>query len=397
MFQVSNAEIISSSVSTPLQEWLEARGFQFNPFTILEASADPRLQRYLIGHEAFSAVWGNWPAFAFAPAGGGKTALRAWVFQACWVGQETNRPFPIPYSVPYLQWEYALPSIDDHLNALLLEGARYLLLALAHRPHWFLRLDDNSRRLVRTVLEWNLPGPLNFFLEPLRESRSLHLLRADFPPAFLPPQVPEEAELIAFLNVLEETEGTNIVPGVLERWDGLIEVLHEVLSLPATYILLDGLDAVWETSSDPQMAVEYLSPLLPLARSWAARRIYLKAFLPAETRPILEKRAPSAFQSIQSVLLEWNPALLAEVVRRRVYVASNGAYGSLEPLATPNLRDIETILARQISPLPREMLVLTHDVLATCAQRGPEARITSEDVKTALHKYEDSRPEFAKI
>jgi hypothetical protein len=90
--------------SSGVPEWLRWAGFRFDPFGPLDAAADPHLSEYLVGHEVFARVWGDGISWVFAPAGGGKTALRISVMQACWIGQETNRPFPIPYVPPFLAW-----------------------------------------------------------------------------------------------------------------------------------------------------------------------------------------------------------------------------------------------------------------------------------------------------
>ncbi|RMD58695.1 hypothetical protein D6833_12620, partial [Candidatus Parcubacteria bacterium] len=175
---------------------------------------------------------------------------------------------------------------------------------------------------------------------------------------------------------------------VEEKWQALLDALFTALGVPAVYILLDGLDGVWETSTDPRTAVQILTPLLSALPSWSARRVYLKAFLPLEIHSILKQTHTDLLRKTHTTSLEWNPALLAEIVRRRVYVASKGAFGSLGPLATPDLHDLETLLAREVPQLPREMLVLTRRVLHETARRGPEARITAADIREAVAWYQ---------
>src|SRR5215510_6480057 len=81
------------------QSWLRELGLRFDPFKYLEASADPRLGDYVIGQEAFAVAWDDAPALVFAPAGGGKTAMRLYATRACWVGLGGAHPFPIPYTL----------------------------------------------------------------------------------------------------------------------------------------------------------------------------------------------------------------------------------------------------------------------------------------------------------
>jgi predicted dinucleotide-utilizing enzyme len=91
--------------------------------------------------------------------------------------------------------------------------------------------------------------------------------------------------------------------------------------------------------------------------------------------------------------IRWDPAQLAEVIRRRVYVASEGAFGSLDAIASPALRDVETILAGAALPLPREILVLTRRVLREHVEReGSDGKIQEEDVRIAIEWYNQYRP-----
>ena len=378
-----------------LRNWLKAIGFSFDPFALLEASADARLSSYLVGHEAHYSAWGDWPAFIFAPAGGGKTALRAQIAQVCWIGQETNRPFPLPYTIPFLKWSGAGASAEDHLAAISQAGALHLLLTLSHRPHWFFRLSQDERRLVRRVLGLSLPGPLETFLDPCQQTASLQPLRERFAPAFLPPDPPGTATLMRFCETLIAT-----APGILrpvsgyEQWHNLIDVLCNVLRLPSVYLLLDGLDAVPETSLDPETGAQYLRPLLKMLPEWNQARFFLKAFLPLEVFTALKQQDNFLLNGAPQITLKWPPTLLAEMIRRRVYVASSGAYGSLGPLFSPDVRDVETLLARTVPPLPREMLMLTRQVLFEHVQRDHTESIQAAEIDQAVQHYLREKPEL---
>lgn len=378
-----------------LQSWLDTAGFLFNPFLLLEASADSRLSSYLVGHEAFSAAWGNWHSFVFAPAGGGKTALRVHVAQSCWVGQDINRPFPILYSPPFLKWGHVTPVFGDHLAALVESGALSLLLILVHRPHWFLRLGVSARQKVSTILDWCLPGSLESYLQPCLGTKSLEPLSGDFPAAFLPPEPPQAEILLEFCHtILSPVRSRLSVQSIEDKWNALIEILLKILQVPEVYILLDGIDSIQETASDPIAAAACLSPLLDELPIWAERHIYLKAFLPEELyETVLSWQ--SLPKQAHSIKIHWTPDLLAEVVRRRIYVASQGVYNSLSPLAAPDLRDIEILLAREVIPLPREMLVITQRVLTEWTKRQSESpRIELVDVEHAIGWYKKNRPDI---
>lgn len=384
-----------SSDSGALSAWLEWLGLRFDPFGPLDAAADPRLGEYLVGHEVFARAWGDWPSWIFAPPGGGKTALRVRTAQACWVGQETNRPFPISYTPPFLSWGHASPSLDDHLAALARTGAMVLLLALAYRPHWLLRLGAETRRTVKNVLDWNLPGPLDSYLARCRRPDGLRLLHEALGSTFALPDPPDGDTLLRWCDTLDTTPGDGSSPAPSVRWEALCKVLLEVLQFRSIYVLADGLDAAPEAMAEPQVVADCLVPLMSLVGDWADRRVFFKGFLPVETKSLLVNRFPAITHTHMAVI-DWQPPLLAEIIRRRVYVACEGAFGSLDAISSPALRDVETILAKAALPLPREILVLTRRVLEEHVRReGNDGIIREEDIDAAIQWYNAHKPQIA--
>lgn len=375
-----------------MHAWLEWLGLRFDPFGPLDAALDPRLGEYLVGHEVFARVWGDWHFWIFAPPGGGKTALRVRTAQACWVGQETNRPFPISYTPPFLSWGHVSPSPDDHLAALARTGAMALLLALAYRPHWLLRLDTGARRKVREVFDWSLPGPLSSYLECCRQPDGLHLLCKALGATPGLPDPPDSDTLLRWCDVLDAIPADGSPPAPAVQWESLCRVLLETLQFRSIYILADGFDAAPATMADPQAVADCLMPLVPLIEDWAAREIYFKGFLPAEACPFLVHRFPIILQS--HAVIRWTPPLLAEIIRRRVYVASEGAFDSLDAVSSPALRDVEALLAQAVLPLPREILVLTRRVLEEHVRRnGNSGIIQEEDIRAAILWYNACKPQ----
>jgi len=385
MLQVAYEFVNASKVL----EWLRWAGLHFDPFEPLDAAADTRLNEYLVGHHIFARVWGNVISWVFAPAGGGKTALRISITQACWLGQETNRPFPIPYVPPFLSWGHSCPSLEDHLAAITRAGAISLFLALAHRPHWFFRLDREGRRRVYEALSWNLPAALSVYLERCRQARDVSALRKALDPTFVIPNPPGADELLRWCDELDKAPDVVSPPSPLERWKRMQELLLEVLGFPAVYILADGFDGAPETMANAEAVARCLAPLVPSMGEWANRKIFFKSFLPLETEPVFEKRFPEVVIPERISTIQWTPALLAEVIRRRVYVASEGAFSSLDAVASPALRDIETTLAKAVFPIPREILVLTRRVLEEHVRReGSIGLLQEEDVEAAIYWYQ---------
>jgi hypothetical protein len=81
--------------------------------------------------------------------------------------------------------------------------------------------------------------------------------------------------------------------------------------------------------------------------------------------------------------------MLAELLRKRIYVASGGEFDSLDAISSPDLRDVETLLATAVTPLPRELLILVRRVLFAYVHRTHTATTYLEpvDIDSALAWY----------
>jgi len=389
-----NAAISNSSVENRVLGWLLQVGLFFDPFIPLDATADSHLSHYLIHHDAFTTVWGEWPSLIFAPPGGGKSALRVRATEACYVGQETNRPFPIPYVLPLLAWGSRPPKLDDHLAAMARAGAIQLLLSLAYRPHWLFRLDDAGRQAVRKVLDWNLPGPLRGYLALCRQSLSLAPLRERFNPAFDIADPPDHPTLIQFCNTLDAIPtGAQARPLPTERWEAFVHLILDILNFNSIFLLVDGLDAAPETIADHTRAIKILAPLLDVFAHGAEQGIFFKGFLSSEVQELIRSQFPWLLSEAHVTTIRWTPELLIELIRQRIQFASHGAFHSLDAIASPALREIEHALATTVLPLPREMLVLTHRVLVEHVnRRGIAGKIETEDLDAAIIWYKDNSP-----
>ena len=180
----------------------------------------------------------------------------------------------------------------------------------------------------------------------------------------------------------------------MARLQTLVELLLGPLGLSAVYLLVDGVDGFPETADSPAAITLLLAPLLSNIRRWAESGIFLKCFLPTETAKPLTKAIPQLRRLTHQVTITWSTQLLAEVLRQRIYVATAGAFGSLDAISTPSLRDTETQLAQIIRPLPREMLVLTNRLIWEHIHRsGPTGQLDENDLRFALEWYESQRSE----
>lgn len=382
--------------------WIQERGLRFDPFAYLNAVEDPRLEQYFVEHDLFARMWGSAPALIFAPPGGGKSALRCQITRSCWIGNETNRPFPIPYLPPYLAWGHVSPSLEDHTAALALSGAKALLVVLAYRPHWFLRLSLEKRDAVAHLLADILPWPLAEYVQVVRETLSPMPLKdlLGLEPAFALPDEPRAELLRAWCDAWPRVEESQS-PHPTEQWQRLLQVLLNVFRFEGAYVLLDGLDAAPETGglneSSAEAIAQILKPLLDISALWNGQGIYLKGFLPLEAYTTVLDACPDLASKMTVCTMHWTPTALIRLIQRRLYVASEGAFDSLAAMAAPGLQDIEQQLAEHLEKeallLPREMLVLTRAVIETHVARASTVPyVEQEDVEATLTWYRTARP-----
>lgn len=378
--------------------WLDHFNFRFNPFEYDEASRDPNLNRYLIGHEAFSVAWSETPAMIFSPPGGGKTALRIYTFRACWTGGGGYQPFPIHYHLPHYFKNGGFSTLEDHLEQLVHSGAHALFLAFVYYPLIFLKSSSAlQRQLAQFIFTW-IPK-IDFYLDVLREGQpddvagqldSSYKLHQTSDPALLP-------LLLDMLAKYHQEEQARVSLSIQKIFERMIHWVTKDLGFRAVYLLLDGVDGFPELASSPGFAAESLAQLFAKAPEWTASRIFVKGFLPQEIRAHLQKRLEKQWAVFSQVDLKWDAAALADMLRRRVYVATEGEFASLSAVsALPSGQDLELELARVVNPLPREALTLVRQVLfeyETRWGRNPTAakQIQIEDIENAIAWYDNDQ------
>jgi hypothetical protein len=354
--------VAESPSAAPIAPVLTRLGFRFDPFLYDEASRDPHLGKYIVGHDIFAAVaWNDAPAFIFAPAGGGKTTMRIYTARSCWVALGGSHPFPIVF-LPSNQ--HGWPTPESVLQQLVEEGAVALLIGLAFRPERLLALPSIQRQAVASLLAASLPGDLDYYLDVLQQEGSPAALSAQLDRPYILPDPPDASRLDQLCEGLRVySPSRSDWPTPEDQFNALVACLQDTLHFGSVLILIDGVDALPETSTDPASVIEWLRPLLARGPAWAQRRIYLKGFLSEEAQIPLMNHLGHTWPLVRSARLEWTPDLLADLIHRRVYRATEGKFGSLDAFSSSELRDVETMLVRLAPPLPRELIVLVHRVL----------------------------------
>jgi len=373
--------------------------FNYDPFEVLDASADTRIQEYLVAHEKFEAIWRDEVSFLFAPTGGGKSAFRARLADACRAGEDGRKVFPIVYMLPESVVLAPEPQrLSAHLRAIAQAAAFELFLHLAYRPYQFVSLDADTRQTVRALLEQGLPQPLDYLLEQLgpREKLDpearLRALAQSYDPGAVWLSPPSERSLDEFRRTLEETplpQERHEQEDPIAPW---LDLLIGKLQFQAVYLLLDGVDAYPETIANPENALALLRPLLEQAEGWREQRLFVKAFLPTEMKTLVERAFPLLTSRDNVVIIEWSRDSLLELLRRRVAAATSTEHASLDMIAEPGFRGVDLRVVRAVEPLPREVLAFTRRMLYSMRQRaGASGKLSPEDFEAALRWYETDR------
>jgi hypothetical protein len=378
-------------LTAKLAAWLADVGLHFNPFApaTLNAGDDPHLGTYLVGHDDFAAVWGDWISTILAPTGGGKSAFRVRLAYAGRIGEDGQQVFPVVYTLPR-----AATTLDAHLEKLTRSVAYELLLEMAYRPGRFEALDDETRHMVRQALDYNAPGWERFLPQLERAGGPSPLAETFDRSATRLPNPPDPDRVRALCATLRQLPADPQRPPVMQRWEQLTQLLLHRLRLKSIYILVDGADAYPETAGDPKSALVWLKPLLEQARIWAEARVFLKLFLPIELYDVLWQTYPYLLTfPAKFAKINWTPERLTEVLAARLRVASDGEFDSLDALCTPALGGLHRELAGMARPpIPREVLVLAGRVLVEHVRRsGAGDLLEPDDLKAAKEWYRSDR------
>ena len=218
--------------------------------------------------------------------------------------------------------------------------------------------------------------------------------------AYVLPNLPKQQQhLTQFWQALPAASPPHrLVPTPAELFDQLINCLQEKLNFGSVLILVDGVDALPETSTNPAKVIDWLRPLLVRVPEWAKRRIYVKGFLSEETQAPLIQHLGDLWLTVRHARLEWTPILLAELIRRRIDSATQGKFGSLDAFSSSELRDVETTLVKLAPPNPREVVVLARRVLYEYAvrmnqrSRGQTDQLQQVDLDAAVAWYVKHAP-----
>jgi hypothetical protein len=380
-------------------EWLSSVGLKVNPFATLDASKDPFIPFYLIDHDQFKTVSGDFTSFIFAPPGSGKSAFRVRLARDCRVGKDRRRIFPIVYNLPDPRLLRGSNfGSDTHYKQLAKSAAQELLLYIVYHPS---SIIENKDLMVAIRQSFDTNFQVDYLQQMLDQGSVKPLLDSFDLTAGLLPNPPSKKDIQILVRELNRFRIlVTVKPEPKQRFEQIVKIIFELLRFEAIYILIDGVDGYVETAKDAKRGVEAISWLLGKNNEWRETNIFMKYFLPVEMITALEDKFHSLLTSESKVtIIKWDADTLGEVVRQRLQEASGGKYRSLRAISSLPLRGAkrapEDVLAREIvrigNPNPRDLIKTVNRLLIYHAQHEAEEKLTPKDMATAIDWIRNER------
>jgi len=369
-------------------DWFRRIGLRFDPYVHLEASSDPYLSEYTINLEIFRVALDNKPTIIVAPPGGGKTAMRVAVTRTCWFDIGGTYPFPLPYNLGMAPLTGKPPTATQHLHLLLEAGTCALLTGLAFRPERLLRSSDVTIQTTAAILRAGLPGPLDYYLDILRETgtpaRLTPLLERTY--ALTAPPPPDVLHL--FCDALADP-GVDAMRGQAEDiFQAFVEIVTGALGFSHILLLIDGIDAMYENQADARFASTWVFDLLDRAEAWARSNTFIKLFIPDLMEPAVTGYLHHHTIAARVAHIVWNHDLLVSMLQKRISAASEERFESLDAISTPALTDVERQIVVNLPPLPRVALQVTRQALLHYAARLDNGgQLDEDDIHHAIAWY----------
>lgn len=341
-------------------------GFRFDPFEHLDSTKDAHLQEYLVIPKAVEIALSDQPVAIVAQPGGGKSALR--IYASNFYKDSRGVRFPLTY-IP----ETYSTDPSFHFEGIKCSLARAVFMYLVSYPDLFFVYPPKHRQTIKRLL-LNLPFGLDFNLHALTESSFISDLEQvlDVPAFASLPKLDQAQRQLA-----HELEKESVVSKALTP-EECFDLLTNAFGAKSIHILVDGLDGFIETQP-VEALMAWIEPLLNVLEKWEKKSVYLKFFLPMD---ISDAPTLANLRTLRVAALTWDDNLLAEVVRRRVFVASGGNFESLDAVSAPDVRNVELTLARQlgeIEKLPRQVILKGKKLLQSIITSNRE-EIALEDL-----------------
>lgn len=336
-------------------EWLARVGFsEGNPFALKWAEDEhDRLHEYFIDHHAYHAIIDAGAArssILHAPRGAGKSSTRRMFEAYCQANDTSLRALLVRLTdwMPIVERAEGRPVGPRDLLGELLRLFVAALAELPAAPSAPLPPDEAG------YLRW-ICAAYPDYLRPSR--RAALAARGWLPPADWPADEAAQYQL----------DGLPVL-----RCFELIAQITAAAGRALCYVVIDGVDELYETTTDWATSADLLAPLLGNLRLLEVPGLAVKAFVPSGVVAVLRERGLLREDRIATIELSWTPPLLGELLRSRLTVFSEGAVPSLALIAAPELAEIDQQLCAAASGSPRTLLNLGDRLVQICARSASD-------------------------
>ncbi len=381
-----------------LSKWLKEAGFEWNPFSEIDAKDEPHLGEYFIYPEGFGELLGKNSTVLYAPQGGGKTASRRMVEHSCAIGDEVlGKIFSVTYDNFEEVVERAERGLDSitarmHVEAILQNGLPLLFDHLFQNPTLVdgFEISVYSRALIKRFTDCLADFHINPALEGTGVNKQIIMeaLAHDNLDGLLVNVGEDYHPRVRFIAALlqETTDEVSLdklgPKKLLEEFYDLVKAA----GFDTLFVLIDNVDGLPKTDGNPRACVELLSALVGTASLMSLPGVFFKLFLPLDTKPLLDRFR--AFSTIRSVKVEWSDEKLRQVLQERLKAATQEVrppITSLDAVSEAKLRgriDSELI---KYSKTPRDLMLLGREVFKAHIRQLPvKELITVEVIVQAL-------------
>ena len=355
--------IMSKPVESKLEVYLKSVGLQFHPFDQLQASADPRLKSYIIGHEVADRAWESGDCLIAGESGSGRTAITEKLLDECRIGTDNKEIFPICLR----EGDLTSDSIQDRaIRATAVEA----LLELAYQPGKFEVLSDKDRTDLVGSIESAAPGILDYFLPKiLREGSHLPIVKfADLPAETLP-NYPDQSRARKVAKQMQKLSQPEKLIG--RSSPSILDIIPGIFGLKEIKLIAD-----FSAAPDQKQLAE-----LDGLRDRLSQRSSVSKVILAPAKP------ESGGQ--ETILINWYSDQLINVLESRLRAASGGDFNSFNAISDPGSRYIEEEIVEEAADrghfTPRAVLSLARTLLELQAQSG-KILMSSDIFQQAVEK-----------
>lgn len=374
-------------------------GFDDDPFAYTNADEEERLSEYFIPPPYFASVFGN-PTkpksfVVFAPRGGGKSAQRRMIEEAC--GE--NNVLSITYDnfdFPSIK-KASNASLEHHLSSI----TRYLIIAILASIHADpSHLDKLSKYDKETIVFLS-----SLYLARIQEhsiKKSLDSLKSiknkvqEFWIEWLPIinlGITAALKLVLGSDVdlqpYEKAKDTKDIPYKYQL--DLLLKLVEKIGYVSTYILVDRVDESELTGNNAKASFELIQSLLKDLELLETKGIGFKFFLWDQLEPYYQDIART--DRIMQETLEWDNDMLMDMWSKRLLAYSQNQIKLLSDISEPiQPVDIDQLSVIFASKSPRDMIRIGAQILSEQREKSSESKlIDTSSVYKGIDKFSEKR------